>query len=224
MSSHDFRIALIDGDPAIRAGRRLLLDSQPDMKVVYEQSQALVALDEIENQLIDVLIIDHRLQGTDGVTLAKRLVERLNQLEQNVPAVIITGSYFTFELLMASIRAGATELVTQDSPSSELLDAIRKSRRAMADVKLAPFKAFLDSREYTPEPDVNFLLKLTSLSVEERHLVDLLAEARDISEIAAVLGVSTSRIREMVDRVIRAFGCATIEQLFLLIRDSRQHG
>ena len=52
------------------------------MKVVYEQSQALVALDEIENQLIDVLIIDHRLQGTDGVTLAKRLVERLNQLEQ----------------------------------------------------------------------------------------------------------------------------------------------
>jgi DNA-binding NarL/FixJ family response regulator len=224
VSSHDFRIALIDGDPAIRAGRRLLLDSQPDMKVVYEQAQALVALDEIENQLIDVLIINHRLQGTDGVTLAKRLVERLNELEQVVPAVIITGSYFTFELLMASIRAGATELITQDSPSSELLDAVRKSRRAMADVKLAPFKAFLESREYTPEPDVNFLLKLTSLSVEERALVDLLAEARDISEISAMLGVSTSRIREMVERVIRAFGCATIEQLFLLTRDSRHHG
>ena len=66
MSEHDFRIALIDGDPAIRAGRRLLLDSQPDMKVVYEQSQAAGALLEVGDLLIDVLIIDHRLQGIDG--------------------------------------------------------------------------------------------------------------------------------------------------------------
>ena len=224
MSNHDFRIALIDGDPAIRAGRRLLLDSQPDMKVVYEQSQAALALEDVENQLIDVMIIDHRLQGIDGVTLAKRLVERLNQIEQHVPAVIITGSYFTFELLMASIRAGATELVTQDSPSTELLEAIRKSRRKMADVKLKPFKEFLESREYQAEPDVNYLLKLTSLSAEERGLVDLLAEARDLDQIAAELSLPTARIRDMVDTVIRSFGCATVEQLFLLIRDSRQNG
>lgn len=224
MLNHDFRIALIDGDPAIRAGRRLLLDSQPDMKVVYEQSQATLALEDVENQLVDVMIIDHRLQGIDGVTLAKRLVERLNQIEQKVPAVIITGSYFTFELLMASIRAGATELVTQDSPSSELLEAIRKSRRKMADVKLGPFKEFLDSREYEAEPDVNYLLKLTSLSSEERGLVDLLAEARDLDQMAAELSLPTARIREMVDTVIRSFGCATVEQLFLLIRDSRQNG
>lgn len=224
MSSHDFRIALIDGDPAIRAGKRLLLDSQPDMKVVYEQSQATIALEEVENQLIDVLIIDHRLQGIDGVTLAKRLVERLNQIEQRVPAVIITGSYFTFELLMSSIRAGATELVTQDSPSSELLDAIRKSRRTMADVKLKPFAEFLESREYKPEPDVNYLLKVTALSSLEREVIDLLSEARDVEQIAAELSLPTARIREMVDSVIRTFGCATVEQLFLLIRDSRQNG
>ena len=224
MSSHDFRIALIDGDPAIRAGKRLLLDSQPDMKVVYEQSQAALALDEVENQLIDVLIIDHRLQGIDGVTLAKSLVERINQLEQRLPALIITGSYFTFELLMASIRAGATELVTQDSPSSELLDAIRKSRRTMAEVKLRPFKEFLESRDYKAEPDTNYLLKLTSLTAQESELIDLIAEARDLDQIAAELSLPTARIREMVDAVIRSFGCATVEQLFLLIRDSRQHG
>ena len=194
------------------------------MKVVYEQSQAALALEDVENQLIDVMIIDHRLQGIDGVTLAKRLVERLNQIEQHVPAVIITGSYFTFELLMASIRAGATELVTQDSPSTELLEAIRKSRRKMADVKLKPFKEFLESREYQAEPDVNYLLKLTSLSAEERGLVDLLAEARDLDQIAAELSLPTARIRDMVDTVIRSFGCATVEQLFLLIRDSRQNG
>lgn len=224
MSNHDFRIALIDGDPAVRSGKRLLLDSQPDMKVVYEQSQAKIAIEELPEQLIDVLIIDHRLQGIDGVSFARNLVEKLTLLEQRLPAIIITGSYFTFELLMASIRAGATELVTQDSPSSELLDAIRKSRRVMADVKLKPFMNFLDSRDYLAEPDVNYLLKLKSLSVEERELLDLLGEARDIDEIAEELGLARVRIREMVDEVIRSFGCATIEQLFLLIRDSRKNG
>jgi DNA-binding NarL/FixJ family response regulator len=224
MTGHDFRVALIDGDPAIRAGRRLLLDSQDDMKVVYEQSQANLALDEVPDLLVDVLIIDHRLQGIDGVTLAKQLVEIFSTNGQAVPAVIVTGSYFTFELLMASIRAGATELVTQDSPAEELLVAIRKSRRSMADVKLKAFKDFLDSRDYQPEPDVTYLLKLSFLSSEERELLDEIAEARDIDQIAEQLGLARTRIRELVDGLLRAFGCATIEQFYLLLRDSRRNG
>ena len=224
MSEHDFRIALIDGDPAIRAGRRLLLDSQPDMKVVYEQSQAAQALVEVGDLLIDVLIIDHRLQGIDGVTLAKKIVENLSSSGDRIPAVIITGSYFTFELLMASIRAGATELVTQDSPSSELLDAIRKTRRSMADVKLKPFKDFLDSNDYAPIADPGYLLKLSMLDQDERELLDALARAQDIDQIAEQLGLARTRIRESVDRLLRVFGCATIEQFYLLVRDSQRNG
>ena len=224
MPEHDFRIALIDGDPMIRAGRRLLLDSQPDMKVVYEQSQAAQALIEVSDLLVDVLIIDHRLQGMDGVALARKIVENLSSSGERIPAVIITGSYYTFELLMASIRAGATELVTQDSPSSELLEAIRKTRRSMADVKLKPFKEFLDSKEYVPIADPGFLLKLSMLEQEERDLLDALAEAQDIDQIAEQLGLARTRIRESVDRLIRVFGCATIEQFYLLVRDSQRNG
>lgn len=224
MPEHDFRIALIDGDKAIRSGRRLLLDSQPDMKVVYEQSQASLALEEVPDLLIDAMIIDHRLQGVDGVTLAKQLVAIFSTAGQPVPAVIITGSYFSYELLMASIRAGATELVTGDSPSSELLSAIRKSRRSMADVKLQPFKQFLDSREYQPQPDSSYLLKLSFLSSEEREVLDELARATDIDQISEQLGLARTRIRELVDGLLRAFGCATIEQFYLLIRDSQPNG
>lgn len=224
MSGHDFRIALIDGDPAIRSGRRLLLDSQADMKVVYEQSHANLALVEVPDLLVDVLIIDHRLQGIDGVTLARQLVELFSTAGQRVPAVIITGSYFTLELLMASIRAGATELVTQDSPTEELLAAIRKSRRSMADVSLKSFKQFLDSSDYQPEPDVAYLLKHSLLNNEEREILEQIADARDIDEIAEQLGLARTRIRELVDSLLRAFGCATIEQFYLVLRDSRRNG
>jgi len=219
-----FRIALINGDAAIRAGKRLLIDSQEDMKVVYEESIAAKALEVLPELLVDVVVIDHRLQGMDGVSLSKQLIARLSASEQRLPTIVITGAYFTSELLMASIRAGATELVTQDASSADLLDAIRKSRRNMVDVKLKPFADFLDTTAYEPVVAVDYLLNLAQLSAEEKELVDALALAEDLDEIVKNLGLSRSRIRELLENTMRTFGCATIEQLYLVIRDSSKRG
>jgi DNA-binding NarL/FixJ family response regulator len=219
-----FRIALINGDAAIRAGKRLLIDSQEDMKVVYEESIAAKALEVLPELLVDVVVIDHRLQGMDGISLSKQLIARLGASEQRLPTIVITGAYFTSELLMASIRAGATELVTQDASSADLLDAIRKSRRNMVDVKLKPFADFLDSTAYEPVVAVDYLLNLAQLSAEEKELVDALALAEDLDEIVKNLGLSRSRIRELLENTMRTFGCATIEQLYLVIRDSSKRG
>jgi DNA-binding NarL/FixJ family response regulator len=219
-----FRIALINGDAAIRAGKRLLIDSQEDMKVVYEESIAAKALEVLPELLVDVVVIDHRLQGMDGVSLSKQLIARLSASEQRLPTIVITGAYFTSELLMASIRAGATELVTQDASSADLLDAIRKSRRNMVDVKLKPFADFLDTTAYEPVVAVDYLLNLAQLSAEDKELVDALALAEDLDEIAKNLGLSRSRIRELLENTMRTFGCATIEQLYLVIRDSSKRG
>ena len=194
------------------------------MKVVYEESIAAKALEVLPELLIDVVVIDHRLQGMDGVSLSKQLIARLSASEQRLPTIVITGAYFTSELLMASIRAGATELVTQDASSADLLDAIRKSRRSMVDVKLKPFADFLDTTAYEPVVAVDYLLNLAQLSAEEKELVDAVALAEDLDEIAKHLGLSRSRIRELLENTMRTFGCATIEQLYLIIRDSSRRG
>ena len=194
------------------------------MKVVYEESIAAKALEVLPELLVDVVVIDHRLQGMDGVSLSKQLIARLSASEQRLPTIVITGAYFTSELLMASIRAGATELVTQDASSADLLDAIRKSRRNMVDVKLKPFADFLDTTAYEPVVAVDYLLNLAQLSAEEKELVDALALAEDLDEIVKNLGLSRSRIRELLENTMRTFGCATIEQLYLVIRDSSKRG
>jgi DNA-binding NarL/FixJ family response regulator len=194
------------------------------MKVVYEESIAAKALEVLPELLVDVVVIDHRLQGMDGVSLSKQLIARLSASEQRLPTIVITGAYFTSELLMASIRAGATELVTQDASSADLLDAIRKSRRNMVDVKLKPFADFLDTTAYEPVVAVDYLLNLAQLSAEEKELVEALALAEDLDEIAKNLGLSRSRIRELLEKTMRIFGCATIEQLYLVIRDSSKRG
>lgn len=194
------------------------------MKVVYEESIAAKALEVLPELLVDVVVIDHRLQGMDGVSLSKQLIARLSASEQRLPTIVITGAYFTSELLMASIRAGATELVTQDASSADLLDAIRKSRRNMVDVKLKPFADFLDTTDYVPVVAVDYLLNLAQLSAEEKELVEAVALAEDLDEIAKHLGLSRSRIRELLEKTMRTFGCATIEQLYLVIRDSSKRG
>ena len=194
------------------------------MKVVYEESIAAKALEVLPELLVDVVVIDHRLQGMDGVSLSKQLIARLSASEQRLPTIVITGAYFTSELLMASIRAGATELVTQDASSADLLDAIRKSRRNMVDVKLKPFASFLDTTAYEPVVAVDYLLNLAQLSAEEKEMVEALALAEDLDEIVKNLGLSRSRIRELLENTMRTFGCATIEQLYLVIRDSSKRG
>ena len=73
------RVALVDGDIAIRAGRRLMIDSQPNLLLVFEESQAQIALEKIPNLLVDVIVIDHRLKGFDGIELARRLVDAYSE-------------------------------------------------------------------------------------------------------------------------------------------------
>ena len=123
----DLRIGLVDGDDDIRFGRRQIIDSQADLKVVLEDSSVESSYERVPEALIDVLVIDHRLRGGDGITLATKLINKYLADDSKIPAIVMTGSYFSEELKLASMRAGATDLVTQDQRPESLLRAIRAS-------------------------------------------------------------------------------------------------
>jgi len=120
-----YRVAILDGDPLIIAGKRLLIDSQPDLLIVYEQANALTAIDELPELLIDVILIDQRLRGLDGVAAAKRLAAAYVATEQKVPAMILSAPYGSAELEQAAIDAGIASVVTIESEPASLLAAIR---------------------------------------------------------------------------------------------------
>lgn len=219
-----FRIALVDGDDAIRAGLELLISSQPDMQIVFEESVASRLLEKLPEQLVDTVVINHRLQGVDGVTLTKQLVEIIASSQVRVPAFIVTGSFYTFELFLAAMRAGASAVVTQDEPASNLLESIRNSRRTMADVDLSRFARFLDLNNFKAEPDAAYLLKLANLSELERDILEQFSMVRSIDEIANAINRPRLEISEHLENIMASFGCATIEQLYLMTRDSRANG
>ncbi len=120
-----YRVAILDGDPLIIAGKRLLIDSQPDLLIVYEQANALTAIEELPELLIDVILIDQRLRGLDGVAAAKRLAATYVATEQKVPAMILSAPYGSAELEQAATEAGIAAVVTIESEPASLLAAIR---------------------------------------------------------------------------------------------------
>ena len=215
--ANELRIGLLDGDSAIRGGRRLVLDAQKDFRVVYDEENALVALDRIPDLLIDVLVVDHRLKAIDGIAFAKKLVENLTAAEQPVPKIVITGPYFSRELEIASIRAGASAVVTLDKGAQALVDAIRDVAQNLGEPDFEVLLEFLNETDAIHLGSQVFLMRLGDLSDKEKAVLDLFEATTSFEDIAEILEIPRYRVRQIFEKVMRRCGFATRAQLFLAL-------
>ncbi len=216
----DLRIGLIDGDEDIRFGRRQIIDSQDDLKVVLEDAILESALKRAPEALIDVLVIDHRLRGGDGITLSTKLIERYLADNSKIPSIIMTGAYFSDELQLASLRAGATDLVTQDAHPEELLKAIRSTASKDDQPDYLELRKFLDRMKHTKVASPEFLLKLGDLTEKEKLVLDLFAAGVSQDEVSQQLDAPKYRVRQVLQSAQRKCGFATLSQLFLALYES----
>lgn len=211
------RIGLIDADADIRFGRRMLIDSQEDCKVVFEEDNAAEALVRAPEALIDVLVIDHRVRGLDGIALVEKLIPLYHNANSEVPAIILTGPYFSYELLLASIAAGATDLVTLDSDSGELLKAIRSSAASEDSLDFDSLRGLMN-RAKSVEFDVpDILVKLGTLDEKESEVLAQFKAGLDDDQIAAALGTPQYRVRQALKSILAKCSLATRAHLFLAI-------
>jgi DNA-binding NarL/FixJ family response regulator len=215
------RVALIDGDLAIRAGRRLMIDSQSNLQLVYEESDAQLALEKIPELLIDVLVIDHRLKGFDGLQLSKHLVDAFAEKGEICPTIIITGTYATPELVMSAIRCGASDVVTQDAPMAELLTAINNASNSKVFADFSSFDEVLNHSEYEPKPDPIFVLRRSQLGDDLKSILDCLDAGMSSSEVMASQKLSAEQFKIRMNRLLIALHLATFEQLYLALHDSK---
>jgi two-component system response regulator DevR len=218
--SLDLRVGLIDGDDDIRFGRRQIIDSQADLKVVLEDSSVEGSFERVPDALIDVLVIDHRLRGGDGIALATKLISKYLADDSKIPAIVMTGSYFSEELKLASMRAGATDLVTQDQLPESLLRAIRSSATRQDQPNYAKLREFLDLMNHPKVVSPEFMLRLGDLTEKEKWVLDLFADGTPQDEVAAILEAPKYRVRQILESAQRKCGFATLTQLFFALYES----
>ncbi|MEU1848869.1 response regulator transcription factor [Streptomyces sp. NPDC019990] len=216
------RVLLADDQALLRSAFRVLVDSEPDMEVVGEASDGAEAVRLTKERRADVVLMDIRMPGTDGLA-ATRMISADPDLAE-VRVVILT----TFEVddyVVQSLRAGASGFLGKGSEPDELLSAIRIAAGGQALLSpaattglIARFLATEDPAD--PERDPARGERLDSLTGREREVLVLVAGGHSNDEIAERLEVSPLTVKTHVNRAMTKLGARDRAQLVVIAYES----
>ncbi|WP_121716052.1 response regulator transcription factor [Streptomyces sp. E5N91] len=216
------RVLLADDQALLRSAFRVLVDSEPDMEVVGEASDGAEAARLAAEQRADVVLMDIRMPGTDGLA-ATRMISADPSLA-HVRVVILT----TFEVddyVVQSLRAGASGFLGKGSEPEELLSAIRVA--AGGEALLSPtatkglIARFLAQQDTTDEDrDPARAERLESLTVREREVLVQVAGGHSNDGIAERLEVSPLTVKTHVNRAMAKLGARDRAQLVVIAYES----
>ncbi|PNE43234.1 LuxR family transcriptional regulator [Streptomyces noursei] len=217
------RVLLADDQTLLRSAFRILVDSEPDMRVVGEASDGAQAYALAREERPDVVLMDIRMPGTDGLA-ATRLISQDPELT-SVRVVILT----TFEVddyVVQSLRAGASGFLGKGAEPDELLHAIRIAAGGEALLSPAATKGliakFLAQGEGAAgdRPGGADAERLATLTGREREVLVLVAGGLSNDEIAEQLDVSPLTVKTHVNRAMAKLGARDRAQLVVIAYES----
>lgn len=193
------RVALVDDQQLVRAGFRMVIDSQPDLTVVLEASDGAVGVDELSRTRADVVLMDVQMPNMDGIEATRRLTDR-----DDSPKVVVLTTFENDEYVMSAISAGASGFLLKDVPPEELLDAIRTVYRGDAVIEARSTRKLLQHvgpMLGTVQPSLP-----EDMTPREIEVLEAMAHGLSNSEIAHRFVVSEATVKTHVGRVLSKTG------------------
>lgn len=210
------RVALVDDQQLVRAGLRMVIDSQPDLTVVGEASDGLQALRLLAATPADVVLMDVRMPNLNGLQATERLLggdgadDREAGGAGTTPRVVVLTTFDLDEYVLEAIRVGASGFLLKDAPPEELLAAVRTVHRGDAVIAPSSTRRLLEHLVTAlPANDpqgAQAHAALGALTEREREVLVLMARGRSNQEIAAELYVVEATVKTHVGRVLAKLG------------------
>ncbi|HEY7198395.1 MAG TPA: response regulator transcription factor [Gaiellaceae bacterium] len=191
------RVAIADDQEMVRKGFRLLLEDEEDMEVVAEAGNGEEAVAAVRRDKPDVVLMDVRMPGLDGIEATRRLVEA-----GSAARVLVLTTFDLDEYVYEALRAGASGFLLKDAPAEKLVEAVRVV--AAGESLLAPSVARRVVEHYTsqPRPRPELQAALGDLTDRELQVLRLVARGRSNAEIARELVVSDHTAKTHVGHVL----------------------
>ncbi|GAA4588609.1 DNA-binding NarL/FixJ family response regulator [Actinoplanes octamycinicus] len=208
------RVLLADDHAAIRAGMRLMLEQADDIAVVGEAADGAVAIRQAAALRPDVVLMDIRMPGTDGITATREITAA------GAADVLILTTFDFDDYLFGALRAGAAGFLLKSVEPDALIDAVR--RVAAGDGFLAPevtrrlLTAFVEATPPPPAP----VPALTGLTDRERDVLAALGRGLSNADLAAELAISEATAKTHVSRVLGKLGCSSRVQAAILAKEA----
>ena len=193
-------ILLADDQPMLRMGFRMVLDAQPDMRVVGEAGDGAAAVRLATRQHPDVVLMDVRMPGMDGIEATRRIAA-----DASPSRVLILTTFDLDEYAYAGLRAGASGFLLKDVPPPDLLSAIRAVASGDAVVAPSVTRRLLDTfLPHLPGPAGRAAEppEVATLTAREREILIEVAGGLSNAEIAARLVLSEATVKTHVGRVL----------------------
>ncbi|WP_028045539.1 response regulator transcription factor [Cellulomonas sp. URHE0023] len=200
-------VLLVDDQALLRSGFRLVIESEPDLEVVGEAADGRVALDQVAAIQPDVVVMDIRMPGMDGIEATRRIVAH-----HPGSRVLVLTTFDVDDLAFAALRAGASGFLLKSARPDELVDAIRTVAAGTAVVAPRVLRRMLDL--FAPHlPAAGDALpregqdpRLSGLTRRELDVLHLIAEGASNLEIAAELVVSEATVKTHVGNLFAKLG------------------
>ncbi|MEU1606909.1 response regulator transcription factor [Micromonospora matsumotoense] len=211
------RVVIVDDQALVRAGFRMVLDSQPDLAVVGEAIDGADALRVLARVEADVVVMDLRMPTMDGVEATRRICAASTD---GRPRVLVLTTFDTEADAFAALRAGASGFLLKNVPPEELLAAIRVV--AEGDSVVAPsitrrlLDRFADRLGPAPAEDP----RLAQLTDREREILLLVAQGLANAEIAARVHVAEATVKTHVGRILAKLQLRDRVQVVVLAYES----
>ena len=195
------RVVVADDQELVRAGFRVILDSEPDIEVVGEAGDGRQAIEAAREHDPDVVLMDIRMPHLDGLEATRRIVTD----PEKGPRVLILTTFDLDEYVYEALRSGASGFLLKDGPVDQLLSAVRVVARG--DALLAPqvTRRLIAEFSRRPEP-VARPIRLEALTGREVEVLRLVARGFSNAEIAEELYVAETTIRTHVGRILTKLG------------------
>ena len=216
----ELRVLLVDDHAVMRAGFRMILEAEPDIRVVGEAGTGTQALAQASVLQPDVICMDVQMPDMDGLEATRRLVAS----PEITAAVVVVTTFDRDDYLFQALEAGASGFLLKNAGPEDLVTAMRVA--AAGDALLAPsvtrrvIERFAHATETghghpsrtSPEvpepiaPDDEALAPVVPLTERESEVLRLLADARSNAEIATALFIGEATVKTHVSNVLQKLG------------------
>jgi DNA-binding NarL/FixJ family response regulator len=212
------RVLLVDDDALVRAGLRMILSSSDELEVVGEAADGTEALAAVQTHRPDVVLMDIRMPGMDGISATSAL-----RRTAAPPHVIVLTTFQADEHVLSALRAGADGFLLKDTAPTEIVHAIRLVAAGEAMLSPSVTRTLLShlGNDDTADRRRAAAERLTSLTDREREVATAVGSGASNAEIAASLFMSEATVKAHVSRLLTKLDVTNRVQIAMLVHDAR---
>jgi DNA-binding NarL/FixJ family response regulator len=211
------RVVVADDQDLVRTGLVMILGAYPDLDVVGEAADGLAALDLATRLRPDVLLVDIRMPGLDGVEVTRRVA---GPHVADPMAVVVITTFDLDEYVLGALRAGARGFLLKDAGPDLLVQAIRAA--AAGDALIAPNVTRRLLATFADRGPVSSTRLVDPLTEREEEVLALVARGRTNAEIAGELFVGLSTVKTHVASLLTKLGARNRVEIAMWAYDTRR--